>query len=305
MRKAFIGTLVDLAENDKRIFLLTGDLGFSFLEQFQKKFPDRFLNMGVAEQNMIGVAAGLGLSGKIVFVYSIIPFITTRCFEQIRNDLCFQNLNVRLIGVGGGFAYGPAGSTHHAIEDVAIMRSLVNMTVITPGDPKETQMAIRASMGFQGPIYIRLGKGNEPVIHSSLSFKIGKGIVLENGKDIAIIASGSILLTAKQVTDVLKEKKISVCLISMPTIKPLDNEIILESAKKTKAIFTIEEHSIVGGLGSAVSEVLAESKYKVLCKRFGLGDEHNKLVGSQKYLLEKTGLSVEHIVKTILSMYKE
>jgi len=150
MRKAFINTLIKEAEKDKRIFLLTGDLGFSVLEEFQKKFPDRFFDMGVAEQNMIGVAAGLALSGKIVFAYSIVPFVTMRCFEQIRNDLCYQNLNVRLIGIGGGVAYGTAGATHYALEDVSIMRSLVNMTVISPGDPKETEMAVRFSIKHKG-----------------------------------------------------------------------------------------------------------------------------------------------------------
>ena len=239
MRKAFIDTLIKLAEKDKRIFLLSGDLGFSVLEPFKEKFTDRFFNMGVAEQNMIGVAAGLALSGKIVFVYSIVPFVTMRCFEQIRNDLCFQNLNVRLVGVGGGVAYGTAGATHHALEDIAIMRSLVNMTVIAPGDPKETEMTINASLKHSGPIYIRLGKGNEPVVHTAQNFEIGKGIVLKKGKDVTIIACGSMLFTAQQIEKELEKNNLSVNLISMPTVKPLDKEIILKSAHQTKAIFTI------------------------------------------------------------------
>lgn len=304
MRKVFIDTLVELAKKDKRIFLLTGDLGFSVLEKFRDKFPDRFFNMGVAEQNMIGVAAGLAMEGKIVFVYSIIPFVTMRCFEQIRNDLCLQNLNVRIVGVGAGVAYGPAGATHHAIEDIGIMRSLPNMTIVVPGDPKETEMTIRASVEYRGTMYIRLGKDNETIIHSNFNFKIGKGIVLKEGKDVTIIASGSTLLLAKEVSEELKEKNISVSLISMPTIKPLDSELILKSAEKTKAIFTVEEHSLIGGLGSAVSEVLAESKYKVLFKRFALADEYSKIVGCQKFLLQKSGLTTKKIVRSILTFIR-
>jgi len=300
MRIAFINTLIELAEKDKGIFLLTGDLGFSVLERFRDKFPDRFFDVGVAEQNMIGVAAGLALSGKIVFVYSIVPFVTMRCFEQIRNDLCFQNLNVRLVGIGGGVAYGSAGSTHYALEDVAIMRSLVNMTVICPADPLETELVVKSSLSHQGPIYIRLGKGNDPVVHSKLNFQIGRGIIVEDGGDITIIASGSMLLTAKQVSEALKKRNLSVRLVSMPTLKPLDNRIILKSARETKAIFTLEEHSVIGGLGSAVSDVLAESKHNVLFKKFAFPDRYNEVVGSQKYLLKKNGMSVQQITKNIL-----
>lgn len=305
MRRTFINTLIELAEKDKGIFLLTGDLGFSVLERFRDKFPDRFFDVGVAEQNMIGVAAGLALSGKIVFVYSIVPFVTMRCFEQIRNDLCFQNLNVRLVGTGGGFSYGSAGSTHYALEDVAIMRSLVNMTVICPADPIETELVVKSSLSHQGPIYIRLGKRNEPVIHSKLNFQIGRGIIVEHGGDVTIIASGSMLLIAKQISESLKNNNLSVRIISMPTVKPLDKRIILKSARETKAIFTLEEHSIIGGLGSAVSEVLAESKHKVMFKRFALPDRYNEFVGSQKYLLERSGLSVQQITKTILKCRQE
>lgn len=304
MRKAFISTLIRLAKKDKRIFLLTGDLGFSFLEEFRDEFPDRFFNMGVAEQNMIGVAAGIALSGKIVFVYSIVPFVTMRCFEQIRNDLCYHKLNVRIIGIGGGLAYGAAGFTHHAVEDIAIMRSLVNMTVIAPGDSKETEAAVEKSIEYKGPVYIRLGKGSETAIHSKLKFDIGRGILLNDGKDITIITSGSMLSTAKLVCEELNKKKISVRLISMPTIKPLDERIILKSAKNTEAIFTIEEHSLIGGLGSAIAEILAENRTKIYFKRIALPDTYLKETGSQDYLQRRLGLSVECIVKNILGEYK-
>ena len=305
MRKAFINALMKIAEKDKRIFLLTGDLGFSFLEDFKKRFPGRFFDVGVAEQNMIGIAAGLALTGKIVFAYSIVPFITMRCFEQIRNDLCFQDLNVKLIGIGGGVAYGTAGPTHHATEDVAVMRSLVNMTVITPGDPVESEMAFNYAMEHNGPVYIRLGKGNEPAVHSSKNIDISKGLVIDNGKDLTIIVSGSLLNAAKQVSLLLKKCGISVRLISMPMIKPLDDKAILESASKTKAIFTIEEHGIIGGLAEAVCSVLARSRKKVLFKAFALPDEYSKLVGSQAHILEKRGLSAGKITKEILKIWRK
>jgi len=309
MRKAFVNTLLEVAGKDSRIYLLTGDLGFSVLEPFRKEFPKRFVNMGVAEQNMIGVAAGLALSGKIVFVYSIVPFVTMRCFEQIRNDLCFQNLRVRLVGVGGGFSYGTAGPTHYALEDMAIMRSLFNMTVIAPGDPKETEMAVKASIKHPGPVYIRIGGGiggkGTPVYSRKFNFRIGKGILIEDGSDVTIIATGSMLQCALESAGLLKERKISVRLISMPTVKPVDERIILDSLKKTKAIFTVEEHNTIGGLGSAVSEVLIKSKPEsFIFRKFAVPDKYIKETGTQKYLLNKYGLSSDRIAKEIISDIK-
>jgi len=178
MRTAFIKTLTEIAEEDKDVFLLTGDLGFSVFEDFEKKFGERFINIGIDEQNMTGIAAGLALENKKVFTYSIIPFATMRCFEQIRNDICYQNLDVKIIGVGAGLSYGPAGMTHQAIEDISILRTLPNMTVICPGDPIETRKAVRQSMNLSGPCYIRLGKKGEPNLHDpNVNYQIGKGKV--------------------------------------------------------------------------------------------------------------------------------
>lgn len=304
MRQTFINTLVELAEKDERIFLLTGDLGFSVLEKFSDKFPKRFFDMGVAEANAIGVAAGLALSGKIVFVYSIVPFLIMRCFEQIRNDVCYQNLDVKLIGIGGGLGYGSAGPTHHSIEDIALMRVLPNMAVVCPGDPLEVMAAIRESVSFKGPVYIRLGMNKEPKVHHKLPyFKIGKGIVISEGNDVTIIATGNMLYSAKDVADKLIDNGIGIRLISMPTIKPLDKEIVLKAAKETKAMFTIEEHSLIGGLGSGVSEILAESNNKILFRRIALSDEFCEVIGSQAYLREKNSLSVEKITNNILKHF--
>jgi len=305
MREAFINTVTELAAEDDKIFLLTGDLGFSVLEKFREKFPDRFLNIGVAEANMVGVASGLALSGKLVFIYSIVPFATMRCFEQIRNDVCMQNLDIKIVGIGGGLVYGSAGPTHHSIIDIALMRALPNMTVVCPGDPIEVVFTIKESVKYKGPMYIRLGKGHEEQVHNNINcFEIGRGIVIREGDDITIIATGSMLGSAKEVTDKLVGKGINVQLISMHTVKPIDKELILKSTIGKKAIFTIEEHSIIGGLGSAVAEILSEFKHKALFKRIGLKDTFIKDVGNREYLLEKNLLSVDDIVNNIFRIYK-
>lgn len=307
MRTAFVESLIDLAEQDKRIFLLTGDLGYAVLEKFQQTFPDRFVNMGVAEANMIGAAAGLALSGKIPYVYSIATFPVMRGLEQIRNDICYQNLNVRIVGVGSGLTYSLYGATHQSIDDMAVMRSLPNMTVISPGDPIETDLAVRFSLKHPGPVYLRIAAKGEPNIHSKKpNFKLGQGITITKGNDLTIMAIGNILQNAQLAAAELSKEGISVRLISMPFIKPIDEKIILKAARETKAIFTIEEHSLVGGLGSAVAEVLAESDTpKILFKRIALPDQYPPEVGSRAYLREIYGLSTGKIVKNILKLYKK
>ena len=305
MRQAFVETIIDLARENKNLFLLTGDLGFSIFEDFKKEFPKRFFDIGVAEQNMIGVAAGLALSNKIVFVYSIIPFATMRCLEQIRNDLCMHNLDVRIVGMGAGLHYGTAGSTHYAIEDISIMRSLPNMTIISPATPNDTKNAFRATISHKGPVYIRLGKSYGVVkSENEDSFSIGKAILVEKGSDITIIAIGGILYNAKKCTDILKNNDISIRLINMHTVKPIDKDIILKASEETKAIFTIEEHSVIGGLGSTVAEVLAEAKNRIPFRRFGLPDSYPKSFGDRNYLLDKNGLSAEKVANDILKIWQ-
>lgn len=301
MRVAFVNTLLEMAKKNKRIMLLAGDLGFSVFEKYIEELPKQYLNMGVAEQNMTGVAAGMAMEGKIPLIYSIVPFVTMRNFEQIRNDICYQNLNVKIVGVGAGFSYGPYAHTHHGLEDVGILRTLANLTILCPGDPIETALATKAMLVHAGPAYLRLGRAGEPNIHKIIpSFKIGKGILIEDGKDVTIIGTSNLLQRAWEVTTSLKKKGLSIRLISMHTIKPLDTQIILESIKKTPAIFTLEEHSVIGGLGSAVSEVLAENRADVIFKRIGVPDRFTKVIGSQEHMRRANGLSVEQIVKTIL-----
>ena len=300
MRTAFIETLCELAEQDKRIWLLTADLGYSVLERFAARFPDRFVNVGVAEQNMTGVAAGLALSGKIVFTYSIANFPIMRCLEQIRNDVCYHNLNVKIVAVGGGLTYGSAGYTHHAVEDLAVMRAMPNMTVIAPGDPVEAGLATETIVEWQGPCYLRLGKTGETVVHQAEpEFKIGRAITVREGSDVALISTGGMLPTTVRVRDVLAVKGISSLVLSMHTLKPLDVDAIRQAAE-TDLIVAIEEHGAIGGLGSAVSEVLAARDSHPPLLMLNVGAQYLKAVGSQDYLRHYHGLDVEGLSKSVM-----
>ncbi len=301
MRTAFINTLCELAEQDERIWLLTGDLGYSVLEIFAERFPNRFVNIGVAEQNMMGVAAGLALCGKIIFVYSIANFPVMRCLEQLRNDVCYHNLNVKIVAVGGGFAYGTAGYTHHAVEDLAVMRSLPNMTVVAPADPVETRLAMQSIVQWPGPVFLRLGKANEPTIYVvEPDFQVGRAIVLREGTTLTLISTGAMLKTALAVADLLSDEGFSVMLMSLHTLKRLDDEAILRAARQTEWVFTIEEHARHGGLGSAVAEVIASSKGK--CARWmPLGHKvlDGLVVGDQDWLRGRHALNSESLARTI------
>ncbi len=260
MRTAFIKELFELAKQDERIVLIVGDLGFGVVNPFMEQLPRQFLNAGVAEQNMTGMAAGMALSGKIALTYSIANFPTLRCLEQVRNDVCYHNANVKIVSVGGGFTYGAMGATHHALEDLAVMRAMPGLVVVAPGDPVEARAATRAVIAYHGPCYLRLGKAGEPVVHQSpIDFELGKAI-----------------------------------------LKPLDAEAVLAAARETGAIFTIEEHSVLGGLGSAVAEVLAEADgFKVPFKRLGVPTGFSPHIGSQEYMQECHGLTEAGIAKSV------
>ena len=284
MRTAFIETLIQLAKKDDTVFLITPDMGYSVLEKFRDEFPNQFLNSGIAEQNTISVAAGLASSGYTVFVYSIIPFVTMRCFEQVRLDLAYNNTNVKLVGIGAGLTYGSLGASHHAIEDIAIMRSIPNMTVLCPGDPIETRELVKRSYEKNGPVYIRLGKNGEANIHdANTRIEIGKSIEITQGTDFALITTSNTLELGKQWIDEWKNENLSVSLISMPSIKPFDNSKINELLSKQIPILTLEEHNVIGGLGSAVAEIIATSEKSVPFKRIGINDVFSHYVGSHNY----------------------
>lgn len=291
MRTAVINCLVEQARIDDRIFLVNPDVGFSVLERFRDEFPDRYVNVGIAEQNAIGVAAGLALSGKIPYVYSMIPFLTMRCFEQVRLEVAYMNTNVRLIGLGAGLTYGAQGATHHAIEDIAIMRALPNMTVCCPGDPHEARELLRRSFSHQGPIYLRLGKNNEPVIHGEETpIEIGRAVWVAEGDDAVLITTSNTLeLGVRWIKEWASRGK-RVALLSMPTIKPLDIKTVRAIISRGSPIVTLEEHNILGGLGTAVAEVIAESGKGIRFKRVAIPDAYSHHVGGQNYLREKFGL---------------
>ena len=300
MRNTFVNALCELAEQDERVWLLCGDLGYSVLERFSTRFPNRYINVGVAEQNMVGVAAGLALSGKVVFTYSIANFPVMRCLEQIRNDVCYHNLNVKTVAVGAGLPYGTHGYTHHGVEDIAVMRAFPNMTVVAPGDPVEARLATAALLAHDGPGYLRLGKGGEPAIHQTEPvFQLGRALTLREGNDATIIASGAILSEAATAAALLAEQGIHTTLLSMPTIQPLDTEAVLRAAMRTPLIVTVEEHRPVGGLGSAVAETLADAPQPhARLVRCGVTISP-KEVGSGAYLRERNQLDAAHLAQTV------
>lgn len=302
MRTTFIKTLLEVAERDPRIMLLTGDLGYSVLEPFQQKFPDRYVNVGVAEQNMTGIAAGLASCGKIVFTYSIANFPTLRCLEQIRNDVCYHDLSVKVVSVGGGYAYGAQGYTHHGIEDLGALRLLPGMRVVAPGDPVETDLAVRAIVDTPGPCYLRLGKAGEPLVHTERpDFALGRAICLRDGTDVTLISTGGMLKHTVEVADRLtKENGLSVRVLSMHTVKPLDTRAVVRAFQETRGVVTVEEHSVTGGLGSAVADAIVEAGGPLKpFRKYGAPDRLNKRIGGQGFLRALAGDVAELALETL------
>ncbi|MDP2624837.1 MAG: transketolase C-terminal domain-containing protein [Candidatus Peregrinibacteria bacterium] len=308
MRNEFTAELLEHAKKDPNILLLTADLGFSVFEEFAAACPDQYLNTGCAEANTLTMAAGLALSGKKVFVYSIIPFVTMRCFEQVRVDVCMHNADVTIVGVGGGLAYGQLGPTHHSIEDISIMRSIPNMKVICPGDPIESRLATRALIQEGGPAYVRLNKKNEPIFtESDVLFQIGKALTTRDGADLTLISTGGMLPVAMEVAGQLAEQKLETRVLSMHTVKPLDIEAIDKAIAETSNLFTLEEHSLIGGLGSAVAEYISEHPREAQPQtfhRFGINDRFTKTSGDQEHLRGLHGLNSDQITDAILGKMK-
>ncbi len=305
MRDHFIKRLLELAKSNSRIMLVTGDLGFGVFDEYQEKLPLQFLNAGVAEQNMTGLASGLAIEGRIVFTYSIGNFSTLRCLEQIRNDACYHDANVKVVAIGGGFSYGPLGISHHATEDLAILRSLPNITVVSPCGHWETTEATEAIVNTPGTCYLRLDKssGDDVPRCEGEQFCIGKARILQQGDDCAIVVTGGILEEVWQASRLLESKGISVMVVSVHTIKPFDTETLIDACKKTKTIVTVEEHTLCGGLGGIVSEVLLDRG--ILPSRFlRIGHEagFSSIVGSQKYLRQRYGLDAKTISSRILEL---
>ena len=307
MRDSFIKELTKIAKDDKNVILLTGDLGFGVLNDYAKELPDQFINIGVAEQNMTGIAVGMALEGKIVFTYSICNFPTLRCLEQIRNDACYHQANVKIIAIGGGFCYGSLGISHHATEDLAIMRALPDITVVAPGDIMEVADATRVIYNTPGVCYLRLGRGGGKRVHEGdINFKIGKAIQLFEGDDVVLISTGGILENAFRAREELDNMGLSVGLYSMHTLKPFDRDIVERVAKKVKLIVTVEEHTVIGGLGGAVSEILAQMPQpRARLQMVGLPGCFSSIVGDQEYLRKVYGMSVEGIVEKVREAFNK
>lgn len=305
MRNAFAEEITHLAKTDKRIVLLSGDIGNKLFDEFKKVDADRFYNCGIAEANMMSMAAGLSLSGLRSIVYTITPFTTTRCFEQIRVDVCYHNAPVIIVGTGSGLSYADLGPTHHSLEDLAILRTLPGMRVIAPCDSTELRLALKEGLNGDTPVYIRIGKKGEPKIHATeLDFKIGKAIKIREGKNVSIIAAGTIMREALDAVEILASEGISASLASMHTIKPLDTEYLQNAASNSKLLVTVEEHGLIGGLGGAVSEWRSEQNITVPHISFGTPDEFMHEVGSQNYARKKYGLTSDNIVSKILKHFR-
>ena len=273
MRKTFITTLLTLAEADPDIWLINADLGFSFLEPFAERFPQRYLNVGVAEQNMIGVATGLALSGAKVFVYSIANFPTLRCLEQIRVDVCYHRAHVVVVAVGAGFAYGSQGYTHHAIEDLAVMRALPGIRVGSPGDRHEAKALVEHFAREPGPAYLRLGRDGEAAFHAGpLAEGLLKPQVVREGRDVAILVTGAILDEAAGAADLLADCGLSPRIVSVPILKPLDEAGLMAAIEGCGLVVTVEEHSLIGGLRDTVAPMLAQARRAPRLLACGVGD---------------------------------
>ena len=295
MRVVFANTLIELAKKDERICIITPDMGYGILDNFQATFPKRYYNLGITEQNCMSVAAGMALAGMKPYVYSIIPFVVHRCIEQTRVDVSYMNTDVKIIGVGTGFEYGAAGATHHGTEDISMMRPLPNMNIFAPGDTAEMEQITRLTAETSMPSYIRIGRHNHAAMNKE-NITLGKASIIEHGNNIALVATGNMLPVAYESAQELKKKGIFPTVISMHTIKPIDKDCILELIDGGYKIYTLEEHTIIGGLGSAVAEVIAESGKAVEFKRIGINDEYSHIVGSAQYIRNHFKLDVEGVV---------
>ncbi len=305
MRKKFIETLIKLAEKDKSIYLLNGDLGFSFLEVFEKKFPDRYINCGVAEQNMMGVAAGLAMEGKKVYVYSIIPFATFRCLEQVRNDISNHNLDVTIVAAGAGFAYGTHGPTHFAIEDIAVLRALPNIAILSPADPMEMEQLVLQSYRKKGPAYIRIDKSSKAFHSAGQKINLGAPAVVQEGKDGVLITTGSYLETALGATKKLRDAGYRFKVISLHTLKPVNEKALLKELQGYRVVVCAEEHKLTGGVSSIVGEILLKHDIKnIVFKSIGVDNEYSPVIGSQDFLRKHYKIDEKTIFNKLLHYFE-
>lgn len=302
MRTAYLDTLYDLAQKDKRVYALISDNGAIVYDKYRRDLAEQYLNLGISEANMLGMAAGMASCGKIPFAYTIGAFLAYRAFEFIRNDICLQKQNVKIVGTGAGEVYSALGPTHHSTEDMGGLRALPNLVILCPASPLEVKKATIAAYEFNGPVYLRLGTNKEPEIYDNdYTFEIGKGIVIKEGNDIAIVSTGSMLKDSLDIARMLQNEGIQTRVINMHTIKPIDKQIIWQAAEETGKIVTIEDHNVIGGLGSAVAEVLAELGRPIVFKRFGLND-FSYGYGTYSQVKEMNGIGIDFLFNQIKDM---
>lgn len=306
MRTAYLDTLYQLAKQDTNVFALISDNGAIVYDKFRSDFENQYLNLGISESNMLGVAAGMASCGKIPFSYTIGAFLAYRSLEFIRNDICLQNQNVKIVGTGAGMVYSALGPTHHSTEDIGGLRSLPNLTIFVPATPLEVKYITKAAYQIKGPVYIRLGTNKEPEVYQKdYDFQVGKGVIVKKGVDVTVFSTGSILVDVLEATKELEKNNISVRVVNIHTIKPFDKEIVLKSVKETRGIITVEDHNIVGGLGSAVSEVIAESGLSTCFKRVGLFDHFSKGYGNYSEVKNINHIGINDIIAAVLSVYNK
>lgn len=307
MRKVCLEMVYELAKKDERIFFIGSDLGVETLKRFKEDMPERFFMEGVSEANLVGMGCGLALEGKIVYLNTIATFLTRRCFEQIVLDACLHKANIRLIANGGGLVYAPLGPTHLAIDDIAILRAIPHMTIIAVADAHEMRRMMPLTVNYPGPIYIRLAKGNDPIVtNDDEPFEIGKIFVMQEGDDAVVITTGITLGVAQRAAEALRAQGMEITILHVPTIKPLDVDRIRKYCEKISNIVVMEEHSIIGGLGSAVAEIIAEADFDApkSFKRIGIPDVFPDIYGSQNDQLKKYGITEEHVIALIKRAHK-
>jgi len=306
MRDVFFSALYEVAKKDKKIILISSDTGAICLDDFKKHMPNQIVNVGIAEQNMIGLAAGLAMMGKVVYCYAIIPFITMRCFEQIRVDICCMNLNVNLVGIGAGFDYSTLGPTHHGIEDIALMRVLPGLSVLSPSDSVMAGKMAKFSARIPGPKYIRLDRTGTPFIHNRKDLKISDGLKeIYRGRDLLIISTGRMVRDAVEVAKGLSGQGISAGVIDLYSLKPVNTKLLIQKLKKYRCVATMEEHFVSGGLGSIILEVLNKTKVEKRMLRIGIENNFCRVYGKREYLLGNNNLSKADIKNRLIGWTKQ
>lgn len=305
MRKKCLEMVHQLARKDDRVVFIGSDLGFNTLDDFRQELPNQFFVEGISEQNVVGMSAGMALEGRIPYINTIATFFVRRALEQIAMDLCLHDLPVRFIGNGGGVVYAPLGSTHLAVEDIALMRALPNMTIVCPADAEEMERFMEVSVDWPHPIYIRLAKGYDPIVTDpNVPFVIGKGQVYTEGADVLLVTTGIELRICLETEKLLKEQGVNATVLHLPTVKPLDTETLLNCVGKVKAVVSVEEHTIVGGLGSAVAEAMLEAGQARPFKRVGLPDVFPDHYGTQNLIMERYGIWPAPLVQTVTDLLK-